>query len=226
MAIRIVVVEDEALVRALYVRTLADAGFSAVGAADAPACRAVLAEAPVDLVMLDLGLPGLDGMSFARELRGQRGDLGLMIVSRRQAPEDRIEALDLGCDDYLVKPVHLGELCARVQAVARRRRPRRRIRFGPVTLDIDARTVQAGEESLHLTRGEFTILALLGEAGGRIVGREQLCGPVSRSAEESDLRTVDALIRRIRRKLEPYVDDAIVTAPGLGYRLGVPLLDI
>lgn len=223
MAIRIIVVEDEPLVRELYVRSLAAAGFDATGVVEASACRIALTEARADLVMLDLGLPGLDGMSFARELHQQRPDLGLLIVSRRASAEVRIEALELGCDDYLVKPVHLGELCARAHAVARRRAPRRRLRFGPVTLDIDARTVLVATEPVHLTRGEFTILALLAEADGRIVTRERLSEAVSRGDGESDLRSVDALVRRIRRKLEPFVDDVVATAPGLGYRMGLPI---
>ena len=229
MTVRVIVVEDEPLVRALFERTLAQAGFAVSGAGDACTCRALLRDGPpVDLVTLDLGLPDLDGLQFARELRAA-GDVGLMVISREQTPESRVAALDLGCDDYMVKPVHLGELCARAQAVIRRRRApqRRRVGFGGLVLDAAARTVEArGGQCIALTRGEFSILALLAAAEGRVVGREQLLAPVSRNAEEADLRTVDALIRRIRRKLEAHArGDIIVTAPGIGYRLGVPIED-
>ena len=222
---RIIVVEDEPLVRELYVRTLASSGLDAAGAPDAETCRSMLRAAPADLVMLDLGLPGTDGMTFARELR-RKGDIGLVIVSRRQAAEDRVEALGLGCDDFLVKPVHLGELCARVQAVLRRRRPRHSLAFGSVLLDSDARTVEAAGVPVDLTRGEFILLEALARAGGRVLGREQLSSAVSRNPEESELRTVDALVRRIRRKLEVHgVEGAISTVPGEGYRIGLPVRD-
>lgn len=225
MSARIIVVEDEPLIRELYVRTLETAGFDVVGAADAAACSAVLRQAAADLVMLDLGLPGLDGMSFARELR-RTSDVGVIVVSRRHLPEDRIAALELGCDDYLVKPVHLGELCARVQAVLRRRVTKRRMRFGTIVLDLDARSVELDGHAVDLTRGEFTILEILAKAGGNIVGRERLSGSVSRSPAEVDLRTVDSLVRRIRRKLESRsAANVIVTVSGLGYRLGVPIED-
>lgn len=217
------VVEDEPLVRELYLRTLSDAGFAVAGACDAAACRSIMKTQPVHLILLDLGLPGLDGMSFARELRAADRELGLLIVSRRDRAEDRVEALELGCDDYLVKPAHLGELSARAVALARRRAMRARLRFGPVLLDLDARTVEVAGQFVRLSRGEFTLLALLGEAGGRIVARGRLAEAVSRSGDDGDLRTVDALVRRIRRKLEPSVDNPIETAPGFGYRLGYPV---
>lgn len=223
MTARIIVVEDETLLRDLYVGTFAAAGYEAAGAGDAAACRTLLTSQRPDLIVLDLGLPDLDGLKLAAELR-RLGDTGLMVVSRRQAPEDRIAALELGCDDFLVKPVHLGELVARAQAILRRRPSRRRLRFAGLTLDQDARTLTAGDEPVELTRGEFTVLAMLAHAQGAVVDREALCGPVSRNAEESDLRTVDALVRRIRRKVEAVTDVAVIaTAPGLGYRLAVPV---
>ncbi len=216
---RILVVEDEGLLRNLYVATLAAAGFVASGASDVPAARAALAEERPDVVLIDLGLPGIDGLSFARELRGRRDDIGIIVVSRKHTPEIRIEALEAGCDDYLVKPVHLGELCARVQAVARRRAAPQRTRLGTLAINHDARSVTADGNPVHLTRGEFTILAMLAGAEGRIVDRNRLSALVSRHGDDGDLRTVDALVHRIRRKLEPYAADLIVTVPGLGYRL-------
>src|SRR6478609_4025144 len=103
----IIVVEDEALLRELYAGTLAAAGHRVRGAGDAAACRELLRTGRPDLIVLDLGLPDLDGLALAAELR-QVGNAGLIVVSRRQSPEDRIAALELGCDDFLVKPVHLG----------------------------------------------------------------------------------------------------------------------
>lgn len=223
-AVRVIVVEDDALVRALFSRTLRAEGYDVVEAEDATACRRSLDAQPADLVVLDLGLPDENGMVLARELR-EAGDVGLIVVSRRQEPEARIAALALGCDDYMVKPAHLGELCARAQAVIRRRAPRPRLRLDVLTLDVAARTLTYGETPVMLTRGEFTILGLLAAARGGVVGRDDLAAAVSRHADDADPRTVDALVRRIRRKLEPVTPREIVaTVPGLGYRMAVPVM--
>jgi DNA-binding response OmpR family regulator len=104
---RVIVVEDENVTRRAIAAALRDEGFSVLEAADAFACRAALQGPPVDAVVLDLGLPGVGGLSLATELR-RRNDCGLVVVSRRGEPETRIEALELGVDDYMVKPIHMG----------------------------------------------------------------------------------------------------------------------
>lgn len=220
----VLVVEDDDLLRDIYGKALCEAGYSVRTAADAFAAQALLDEAPADLLLLDVGLPGLDGLSFARQLR-RTGDMGLVIASQRDSADDRIAALELGCDDYMVKPLHLGELAARVQAVLRRRSPRRRLALGPLTLDLDANAAIAGGRELDFTRGEFCVLTLLAAADGKIVTRETLCRRVSRNPGDGDLRTVDALVSRIRKKLDgvPGAERLIATAPGFGYRLGVPV---
>ena len=219
---RVVVVEDETFTRHAIALALREAGFEVSEAADAFACRAVLKTLRADVVVLDLGLPGLDGMAFAAELRSL-SDVGLVIVTQREAPEARIQALDLGADDYLVKPVHLGELAARIRSVLRRRRsaPGQVRRLGRWVIDFDSRTVTAGGRLADLTRGEFDILTRLMEAKGKIVSREALLQVTSRRPNEADVRSVDALVSRLRRKLGEAGDevDLILTAPGFGYRL-------
>ncbi|HZL01372.1 MAG TPA: response regulator transcription factor [Caulobacteraceae bacterium] len=220
--IRIVVVEDEPLTRRVLELGLSREGFEVVSAPDAASCRAILASRRIDAVVLDLGLPDADGMVLASEIRA-KGGLGLLVVTRRREPESRIEALDLGADDYLVKPVHLGELSARIRSVLRRRRPAgpNRRRLGGWLIDLDARTAVASSGAAELTRGEFDLLALLIEADGRVVGREELLKAISRNPEEGDPRSVDVLVSRLRRKLAECSREAeiILTAPGLGYRL-------
>jgi DNA-binding response OmpR family regulator len=227
--IRVAVVEDESLTRRAISLALRDQGFEVHEAVDAHACKSLLRSQKIDVMLLDLGLPGLDGLSFAAELR-DRGEMGLIVVTRQAAPEARIRALDIGADDYVVKPVHYGELAARIRSVIRRCQPAfgRRKRIGRWTVDLEARTVTDGEKSASLTRGEFEILVRLIEAGAKIVSREDLLAAVSRNPLESDLRSVDALVSRIRRKLADRSEGeaCIVTAPGFGYRLSRPAEDI
>lgn len=227
----VAVVEDEDLARKAIALSLRGAGYRVHEASDVLACRALLRQTRIDVVVLDLGLPGVDGLSFARELRGQSGgglsekgqsEIGLIIVTRRSDPEGRIAALDLGADDYLVKPVHYGELAARIRSVMRRagRDGRRRKILGPWTVDLEARTVSKGDESARLTRGEFDILARLMQADAKIVSRHELLSVISRSPLDADLRSVDVLVSRLRRKLDRLDGDSLIaTAPGFGYRL-------
>lgn len=221
---RVIIVEDEPLTRRTFAVALREAGFEAIEASDAFACRAAIRGQRPHVALVDLGLPGLDGLSLARELR-ERSDLGLIIVSRRAEPEARVEALELGVDDFLVKPVHLGELVARVRALLRRRggaASGRRLRIGIWRIDLDQRSVTSGEAEAALTRGEFDLLAKLAAGGGKIVSREELLASISAAPDDSDLRSVDVLVSRLRRKLgdTPASPTLILTAPGFGYRLG------
>lgn len=217
----VAVVEDENLARKAIALSLREAGYTVHEASDALVCRALLNQTRLDVIVLDLGLPGIDGMSFAREIRSE-SDIGLIIVTRRSDPDGRIAALDLGADDYLVKPIHYGELAARIRSVMRRsgrERGRRKI-LGQWIVDLEARTVGKGAEMANLTRGEFDILARLIQAGTKIVSRQELLSVISRSPQEADLRSVDVLVSRLRRKLnEADGDSLIATAPGFGYRL-------
>lgn len=217
---RILVVEDEPLTRQTMVRFLESEGFLVRPAADVPACRAALNACPADVVILDLGLPGQDGLVLARELR-EDPSVEVIIVTMRGEPEARIAGLENGADDYLVKPVHLGELAARIRAVERRRRHGRRASyvFAGFTLDAARHVLtDTRQNPISLTRGEYAVLLRLAEAQGKIVSRQVLSEVAARRGQESgDIRSVDALVSRLRRKLgDP---STIVTAPGFGYRL-------
>jgi two-component system torCAD operon response regulator TorR len=222
--IRVIVVEDETLTRRAIALGLREQNFEVLEAADALACKALLRGQRVEVIVLDVGLPGLNGLSLVKELREQ-ADLAILIVTRRGTPEARIEALDLGADDYLVKPVHHGELAARIRSVMRRRSPMRgkRKRLGRWLVDLEARSAVSGELTAPLTRGEFEIMTCLIEANSKIVSREGLLSAISRRPMDSDLRSVDTLVSRLRRKLGGDTDEPnlIVTAPGFGYRLGI-----
>jgi len=219
--LRLLVVEDEPLTRATLVSFLEKEGHSVRQASCVASCRAALRSEPVDVVLLDLGLPGESGLDFARELR-RTAECGVIVVSERAEVATRIAALDDGADDYLTKPVHLEELAARVRSVARRRSHAGEVvRIGPVSVDAAARRVEVNGQTVALTRGELDILLKLVEANGKIVSRTILSEVVARG--EGDLRTVDALISRLRRKLSTDgAEPVIVTAPGFGYRLAAP----
>ena len=223
--ISVAVVEDENFTRRAISIALKDQGFEVHEAADAHACKPLLNAHRIDVLLLDLGLPGMQGMDFAAQLR-DRGKMGLIVVTRESDPAARIRALDLGADDYLVKPVHFGELAARIRSVVRRCQPEggRWKNIGSWTIDLEARTATNGARNAALTRGEFDLLARLIEANGRIVSREDLLRTISRKPQDSDLRSVDALMSRIRRKLDAGTEgELIVTAPGFGYRLSSPV---
>jgi DNA-binding response OmpR family regulator len=221
---RIIVVEDEPLTRSTYAKSLAADGHAVRMAADVFACRAALKAADADVILLDLGLPGVDGLTFARELRSA-GDIGVIVVTSKEDADSRIAALDEGADDYVIKPVHLGELAARVRSVLRRRSQARGRRFqlGGWLVDLSRRTVhREGLDTVSLTRGEFDLLERLIVADGKIVSRELLSEAINRGGGDGDPRSADALVSRLRRKLVAHDEGAelIVTAAGFGYRLG------
>jgi len=221
---RVIVVDDEPLTCAAYARILEGVGHKVRTASDVFACRAAMKAAPADIVVLDLGLPGVSGMSFAAELQSS-GDIGVIVVTSRADMDTRIAVLHEGADDYLVKPVHPGELAARVRSLFRRRARSRGARYqlGPWIVDVERRAVSdAAGQPVSVTRGEFDLLARLIEGQGKIVSRELLSDAVSRGGGDSDTRSVDALVSRLRRKLAGNADEPplIITAPGFGYRLG------
>ncbi len=224
-AAQVLIVEDEPVTRDAYARALAADGHNVRLAAGAQACRAALRAAPSDIVILDLGLPdaGDDLLALARDLCAEN-DLDVIIVTMRDSIDTRIAALDLGAGDYLLKPVDVGELAARVRRLHRRMQAGRgrRYRIAAWLIDVERRAVTHDKTgALSLTRGEFDLLLKLIEAQGKIVSRERLSDAVSRGA--GDLRSVDALVSRLRRKFGEELGAAmIVTAPGFGYRLGAP----
>ncbi len=227
--IRCVVVEDETLTRQGLVRLLEAEGIETVAASDAYACAAALKGGPVDIAVIDLGLPGPGGETLVTQLAAG-SDTAIVVLTATDDPARRIALLDLGADDYVVKPYHPGELMARIRAVLRRRQARtgQVVQTTGWKLDLAAclaRPVGTGAEAavpVALTRGEVAILEQLAAAEGKVVSRERLCRVAARPGTEGDLRTVDTLVFRLRRKLARSGlgnEDTIATAPGFGYRL-------
>jgi two-component system OmpR family response regulator len=208
----ILVVDDEQEICDLVRDYLAGEGFRVTTALDGAAFREEMARGPVDLVILDLVLPGEDGLQLARELRSQ-SDIGIIILTGRGEAVDRIIGLEMGADDYLPKPFHLRELLARVRSVLRRasaraaERPgqaqRTRVRFADWLFDLTSRALTAPDGSeVRLTSGEFELLAAFATHSNEVLSRDQLLD-LARGREAGPFdRTIDVQVGRLRRKIE------------------------
>jgi DNA-binding response OmpR family regulator len=182
-----------------------------------------IASSGMRLVILDLGLPDIDGLDVCRRLRATEPDVEILILTARGAEIDVVVGLDAGADDYLAKPFRLAELLARVRARLRRERDDgERIRVGPITVDRGARQVFVSGDELDLRPKEFDLLWALAEEAGRVVRREQLMDDVWDEHWHGSTKTLDVHIAGLRRKLdEAGVGQSIATLRGIGYRLDV-----
>ena len=227
MARTVLVVEDEPKILGVVRDYLVDAGFSVTTAADGPAALASARAVSPDLVVLDLGLPGLDGIEVARELH-RRSAVPIIMLTARGDEVDRVLGLELGADDYLVKPFSPRELVARVRAVLRRSGgPRDDVRplvVGDVSVDPARRRVTVAGRPVELTATEFDLVAHLADQPGRVFTRAQLLDVIHGVAIESYDRAIDAHVKNIRRKLEPdpHRPRYVLTVHGVGYRFAEP----
>jgi DNA-binding response OmpR family regulator len=219
----VLVVDDEPKIVEVVGDYLRNAGFSVTTAADGDSAVAAARARPPDLVVLDLGLPGLDGLDVARELR-RTSPVPIIMLTARGEETDRVLGLELGADDYLVKPFSPRELLARVRAVLRRtdgpQAARERFVVGDVAVDTGRRQVTVGDRVVDLTATEFDLLVELARRPGRVLTRAQLLGAIHGVVVESYERTVDAHIKNIRRKVEPqpHRPRYLLTVHGVGYR--------
>jgi DNA-binding response OmpR family regulator len=220
---RVLVVDDEPKIVEVVGDYLRSAGFSVSTAADGETAVVSARAVPPDLVVLDLGLPGLDGLDVAREMRGAT-PLPIIMLTARGEETDRVLGLELGADDYLVKPFSPRELLARVRAVLRRtdglHSQRERFVVGDVVVDTGRRHVTVGDRVVELTATEFDLLVELARQPGRVFTRAQLLSAIHGVVVESYERTVDAHIKNIRRKLEPepHHPRYLLTVHSVGYR--------
>jgi len=217
------VVDDEPKIIQLTQDYLENAGFSVISAGDGERALAVIQIEKPDLVVLDLGLPGMDGLDVCRSIR-KTSSLPIIMLTARDEETDKLVGLELGADDYITKPFSPKELVARVRSVLRRselaQEEREVIRVGDVTLDLPRMQVTVGDKEIELTATEFQLLQALASQPGRIFTRSQLLNAVHGIAIESYERAIDAHIKNIRRKLEPVPHEPryIQTVYGVGYR--------
>jgi DNA-binding response OmpR family regulator len=219
----ILVVDDEPKIATLARDYLEHAGFTVLIAADGPAALTTFRLRRPDLVVLDLGLPGLDGLDVTRELR-RDSTIPIIMLTARDDELDKLLGLELGADDYLTKPFSPRELVARVRAVLRRadRPPEvaETIHAGDVVLDLPRMRVEVAGTAVELTPTEFQLLATLAARAGRIFTRAQLLDALHGVAFETYERAIDSHIKNLRRKLEPDPRRPryVLTVYGVGYR--------
>ena len=219
----VLVVEDEIEIARIVRDYLRNAGFEVIVVGDGGSAVASVRSAKPDLLVLDLGLPGRDGLDVAREIR-RWSDTPIVMLTARGDETDRIVGLELGADDYVVKPFSPKERVARVRAVLRRSRTAARgdeiVRAGDVEIDTGKMRVSVAGTSVELTPTEFQLLATLAREPGRVFTRSQLLDAVHGVAIESYARAIDAHVKNLRRKIEPTPGTPryVVTVHGVGYR--------
>ncbi|MET8307240.1 MULTISPECIES: response regulator transcription factor [unclassified Micromonospora] len=223
----VLVIEDDDRIRLALLLALEDEGYDALGAATAEEGLRAQRRHPADYVLVDLMLPGLDGFECIRQLR-RDDDVPIVVVSARDDTHDIVAALEAGADDYVVKPVAIKELTARLRALRRRARPVVApapnpvpvVAFGELEISPEAGEVRCAGQPVTVTRTEFRLLCELAEHAGRVLSRQQLLQRVW-GYDSGDERLVDVHVGRLRQKIEP--DPAnprhLVTLRGLGYKL-------
>lgn len=219
---RLLVIEDDAAIRGFLVRGLTEEGFAVDQSRDGEDGRFKAADPAYDLVILDLMLPKVDGLTLLRELRAQGVSTPVLVLTARDAVTERIRGLDTGADDYLVKPFAFEELLARIRALLRR--PRHGfdpvLRVGPLTLDRLTRLVRWHEAKVDLSVREFAILEYLMEHAGEVVSRTRIYEHVWNEQMDLTSNVIDVHIKEIRRKLARVgAEEVIGTVRGAGYRL-------
>lgn len=214
-------VEDDASIRDIELYTLRSTGFEARGFENGGAFLAALETERPELVILDVMLPGMDGVELLRRMKAAIPDIPVIMATAKGAEYDKIQSLDLGADDYLVKPFGMMEMVSRVKAVLRRYRPvspAKQLTAGGLTVDLEERTVTADGARIPLTYKEFELLRLFLSRPGVAFTREQLLSDIWGVDYTGETRTVDMHIKTLRQKLGDY-GAMIETVRNVGYRL-------
>jgi DNA-binding response OmpR family regulator len=220
---RLLVIEDYDPLRKAVVRGLEEAGYAVDATGDGEEGLWYAQSGEHDLIILDLMLPGLDGWSILRRLRDEGLQVHVLILTARDAVEDRVQGLDLGADDYLVKPFALEELLARVRALLRRQYQKKNplIKVADLELDQATRQVRRSGQAVQLTAREYALLELLALRAGEVVGRGEIWEHLYEFNSEAQSNVVDVYIGYLRRKLDlPGLPPLIHTKRGQGYWLG------
>ena len=225
-AIRILVVDDEPAIRRFLRTSLGAQNFDVLEAEDARSAMALVARSPVDVLVLDLGLPDCDGIEVIRTLREQGSAVPIIVLSSRSNETAKVQALDLGADDYLTKPFGMDELLARVRTALRHRLQQQGerpvFRVGDLAVDLVRRVVTVREQEVKLTPREYDLLRTLVAHAGKVLTHRFLMREVW--GTETDIAYLRIYIRTLRQKIEadPNRPELITTEQGVGYRLKAP----
>ncbi len=218
-AAAVLLVDDDASIRRMLERTLVAEGYAVAAVADGGAALAAVERSVPDVLVLDVAMPGVDGLAVTRRLRAKGLAVPILLLTARDALEERVAGLDAGADDYLVKPFESEELSARLRALLRRNRPpEERLAFADLSFEPETGTARRGDRDLGLTRREAELLELLLRHARSVVTREAALEQVWGGEGEASLNVVDRYVAYLRRKLgDPPL---IHTVRGLGFRLG------
>lgn len=216
----ILVVEDDSDLRELFCDTLIDNGFNTISAVDGADALRVLENTYVDLIITDIMMPEMDGYTLIEELRRSNNVTPVLVITAKSELADKQKGFQLGTDDYMVKPIDLGEMIWRVEALLRRSQivNSRRARIGDTEFDGDSLSVKYGDNTLFLPQKEFFLLYKLISAPGRIFTRIQIMEDIWGVECDTDMHTIDVHINRLREKFRDNKDFKIVTVRGLGYK--------
>lgn len=216
----ILVVEDDKNTRYLYRAILKNAGYSVYTAENGEAALQVMDQEHIDLVVLDVMMPKMDGYEFTKEIRACNSTLPILMVSAKQMPEDKKKGFLVGTDDYITKPVDEDEMLLRIKALLRRARivSERQIKVGDVVLDYDSLTVRRGTEEVVLPQKEFMLLYKLLSYPGKIFTRIQLMDEIWGANSGTGWETVTVHVGRLRKRFEEWDEFKIESVRGLGYR--------
>jgi len=224
--VRVLLIEDDArLVEALG-RQLREAGFAVDVSSDGKEGLYFGEEYPIDLAIIDLGLPELPGLDVIRRLRERGREFPILVLTARSQWQDKVAGLDAGADDYLTKPFHVEELMARINALMRRAggHARPEVTLGPFTIDLSGQRVFRGEEEVELTTFEYKVLQYLVMHPGEVVTKSELSEHIYEEDADRDSNVIEVFVGRLRRKLDPDGTlSPIETLRGRGYRLALVL---
>ncbi len=223
---RTLIVEDDPLLADGLAQLLRGAGFNADFVGSAEQAEAALSAESFDLMVLDIGLPGMDGLELLTRLRARHNPIHVLMLTARDALNERVRGLNLGADDYLTKPFAAVELLARVNALVRRSRGQagQRREFGPLALDEEARRAWLGGQPIELPQREWAILQFLLDNPERVLSKERIVAAICTWDRDMSVNAVEVYISRLRTKLEPG-GIRIRTVRGLGYMLENPVHD-
>ena len=228
---KILVVDDDSHIRDVICFALRRAGFEISEAGDGDAALQQAMRVQPDLIILDVLMPKKDGFEVCRALRadpaGNAANVAILFLSSKDAEVDRVVGLELGADDYIVKPFSVRELVARVKAHCRRldnlaKEDQRQIVVGALVIDLDAHSVRIGDRAVDLTRTEFGLLVTLAQRNGNVLSRDALMNGAYTGPRIVSDRTIDSHMRRLRAKLRQAGTDPIQTVHGVGFRLASP----